>query len=260
MNEENINISEIFQVLKRKYKLIVAIVIGFVAVASVLSFFVITPKYEAKVKLFIGKEESKDNLGYNSSEIQMYQKLLTTYAEIIKTEDLVQGAVTKANIDLGKMEAKDILNSLVVTPRSDTQILEIGYKDSNPQRAVDIVNSITNDFIAKSKKLITNGNVQVIQKAKVPENPVSPNKKLNILISLVLGLMVGVGIALLLEFMDNTFKSKEDLEKVLDLPVIGAIPEYDAESIRGNNHIHNGRANRKSLKGSLGGRENVYSG
>lgn len=260
MNEENINISEIFQVLKRKYKLIVAIVIGFVAVASVLSFFVITPKYEAKVKLFIGKEESKDNLGYNSSEIQMYQKLLTTYAEIIKTEDLVQGAVTKANIDLGKMEAKDVLNSLVVTPRSDTQILEIGYKDSNPQRAVDIVNSITNDFIAKSKKLITNGNVQVIQKAKVPENPISPNKKLNILISLVLGLMVGVGIVLLLEFMDNTFKSKEDLEKVLDLPVIGAIPEYDTESIRGNNHIHNGRANRKSLKGSLGGRENVYSG
>ncbi|ENZ03158.1 hypothetical protein HMPREF1092_00344 [Clostridium thermobutyricum] len=260
MNEENINISEIFQVLKIKYKLIVAIVIGFVAVASVLSFFVITPKYEAKVKLFIGKEESKDNLGYNSSEIQMYQKLLTTYAEIIKTEDLVQGAVTKANIDLGKMEAKDVLNSLVVTPRSDTQILEIVYKDSNPQRAVDIVNSITNDFIAKSKKLITNGNVQIIQKAKVPENPVSPNKKLNILISLVLGLMVGVGIVLLLEFMDNTFKSKEDLEKVLDLPVIGAIPEYDAESIRGNNHIHNGRANRKSLKGSLGGRENVYSG
>ncbi|WP_288479581.1 YveK family protein [uncultured Clostridium sp.] len=260
MNEENINISEIFQVLKRKYKLIVAIVIGFVAVAGVLSFFVITPKYEAKVKLFIGKEESKDNLGYNSSEIQMYQKLLTTYAEIIKTEDLVQGAVTKANIDLGKMEAKDVLSSLVVTPRSDTQILEIGYKDSNPQRAVDIVNSITNNFISKSKKLITNGNVQIIEKAKVPENPVSPNKKLNILISLVLGLMVGVGIVLLLEFMDNTFKSKEDLEKVLDLPVIGAIPEYDTESIRGNNHIHNGRSNRKSLRDNLGGRENVYSG
>ncbi|WP_436512559.1 YveK family protein [Clostridium thermobutyricum] len=259
MNEENINISEIFQVLKRKYKLIVAIVIGFVAVASVLSFFVITPKYEAKIKLFIGKEESKDNLGYNSSEIQMYQKLLTTYAEIIKTEDLVQGAVTKANIDLGKMEAKDVLNSLVVTPRSDTQILEIGYKDSNPQRAVDIVDSITNDFIAKSKKLITNGNVQVIQKAKVPENPVSPNKKLNILISLVLGLMVGIGVVLLLEFMDNTFKSKEDLEKVLDLPVIGDIPEYDTESIRGNNHIHNSKMSRKSLKDSLGGRKNVYS-
>lgn len=259
MNEENINISEIFQVLKRKYKLIVAIVIGFVAVAGVLSFFVITPKYEAKVKLFIGKEESKDNLGYNSSEIQMYQKLLTTYAEIIKTEDLVQGAVTKANIDLGKMEAKDVLNSLVVTPRSDTQILEIGYKDSNPQRAVDIVDSITNDFIAKSKKLITNGNVQVIQKAKVPENPVSPNKKLNILISLVLGLMVGIGVVLLLEFMDNTFKSKEDLEKVLDLPVIGDIPEYDTESIRGNNHIHNSKMSRKSLKDSLGGRKNVYS-
>lgn len=262
MNEENINISEIFQVLKKKYKLIIAIVIGFVAIAGVLSFFVITPKYEAKVKLFIGKEESKDNLGYNSSEIQMYQKLLTTYAEIIKTEDLVQGAVTKSKIDLGKMDSKDVLSSLVVTPRSDTQILEIAYQDSNAQRSVDVVNSITNSFIEKSKKLITNGNVQVIEKAKLPENPVSPNKKLNMLIALVLGVMVGVGIVLLLEFMDNTFKSKEDLEKILDIPVLGAIPEYDTESIRGNNHIHKGRFNRKNSKNSkenVGGRENVYS-
>ena len=51
--------------------------------------------------------------------------------------------------------------------------------------------------------------------------------------------------------MDNTFKSKEDYEKVLDLPVIGAIPEYDTESIRGNNHLHNNKTSRKSLKESL---------
>ena len=62
----------------------------------------------------------------------------------------------------------------------------------------------------------------------MPEKPVSPNKKLNILIAFVLGLMVSVGVSLLLEFMDNTFKSKTDLEQALDLPVLSTIPEFDS--------------------------------
>ena len=64
----------------------------------------------------------------------------------------------------------------------------------------------------------------------MPEKPVSPNKKLNILIAFVLGLMVSIGLSLLLEFMDNTYKSKEELEKVVDLPVLGVIPELDVEN------------------------------
>ena len=62
----------------------------------------------------------------------------------------------------------------------------------------------------------------------MPERPVSPNKKLNILIAFVLGLMVSIGLSLLLEFIDNTFKSKNQLEEVLDLPVLSTIPEFDS--------------------------------
>ncbi|MGL4875751.1 MAG: YveK family protein [Clostridium sp.] len=252
MNEENINIGEIFEVIKKQYKIILITTAIFVGLAGIFSFFIIKPKYEAKVKLFIGKEESKDNTGYNSSEIQMYQKLLTTYAEIIKTEDLISKAAKKNNIDLTeKMDAKSILENLVVTPRNDTQILEISYKDTDKARAVSVVKGITKEFINTSKDLITNGNVKIIEEAKFPEKPVSPNKKMNMLIALVLGVMVGVGIVLLREFLDNTFKSKEDLEKVLDIPVLGAIPEYDMDEIK--NHYHASkptvtRTERKKIK------------
>lgn len=59
----------------------------------------------------------------------------------------------------------------------------------------------------------------------MPENPVSPNKKLNIAIGFLLGLMVSIGLAFLLEFVDNTFKTKEQVEQILGLPVVGAIPD-----------------------------------
>lgn len=225
MKEENINISEILDALKKRYKMIIAITLAFTIISALVSFLVIKPKYEITTKLFIGKQESKTEK-YDSNDVMMYQKLLTTYAEIIKTDDLMDKALKKGKID---KETKDVEESLKVTPRADTQILEISYTGTNKEEAVDIVKNVTDEFIRESKKLIPNGNIQVIEKAKAPDDPVSPNKKLNILIAFVLGLMVSIGLSLLLEFMDNTYKSKDELEKALDIPVIGVIPELDSE-------------------------------
>lgn len=157
----------------------------------------------------------------------MYQQLMKTYAELVKTSDLVTKAVKSADLDYNQKEIEGILNNLTVNPSADTQILDLSFKGENPKDVLKITESIANEFISESKELIPNGNVQVIQKAQLPERPVSPNKKLNILIALVLGLMVGVGVVLLLEYLDNTFKSREELEKTLDLPIIGSIPDYD---------------------------------
>lgn len=226
MNEENINIKEIFESLKKRYKLIIAITLGFTIISIILSFFVIKPKYEANVKLFIGKQESKKT-DYDSNDVMMYQKLLTTYAEVLKTDDIIEESLKKSHIDEDVDAAQ---KNLKVTPRADTQILEVSYTDTNKEDAAKFLNALTSNFMKESKKLIPNGNTQVIQKVKVPEKPVSPNKKLNILIAFVLGLMISVGISLLLEFMDNTFKSKDELEKFLEIPVLSTIPDHDADS------------------------------
>ncbi|MGL5148947.1 MAG: Wzz/FepE/Etk N-terminal domain-containing protein, partial [Clostridium sp.] len=95
MNEEVIKIGDIIDALKKRIALILAITIGATVLSAVVSFFVIKPKYEANTKLFIGKEEAKEQV-YNSNDIQMYQKLLKTYAEIIQTYDLIDRAVVSS--------------------------------------------------------------------------------------------------------------------------------------------------------------------
>ncbi|MEG2936650.1 MAG: GNVR domain-containing protein, partial [Clostridium sp.] len=107
---------------------------------------------------------------------------------------------------------------------ADTQILEIKFKGRNPKEAKEIVEAVVEEFIVTSKTLVANGNVRVIEEVVVPENPVSPNKKMNVIIALLLGLMASMGLCFLLEFMDNSFKSKEQLEREIDLPVLGTIP------------------------------------
>lgn len=227
MEENTISLQEIAYALKKRWKLIALITIAATLVSAILSFFVIKPQYEAKAKLFIGKQETQENNAYNNSDVMMYQQLMKTYAELVKTSDLVTKAVKSANLDYTQNEIKGILNNLTATPSADTQILDLSFKGGNPKEVLKVTEAITSEFISESKELIPNGNVQVIQKAQLPEHPVSPNKKLNILIAFVLGLMVGVGVVLLLEYLDNTFKSREELEKTLELPIIGTIPDYD---------------------------------
>lgn len=215
-----ISISEIIDSLKKRWKLIVVITLCATLLSGVVSFFVLKPQYEATTKVFIGKEDGTDQ-GYNQSDVIMYKQLMKTYLETVKTKDLIGRALEDVKTEL---EVKEVLAGLTVTNVTDTQILEIKFKGKNPEEARDIVAAVTGEFINTSKTLVANGNVRVIEEVVVPENPVSPNKKMNIVIAFILGLMASVGICFLLEFMDNTFKSKEQLEREIDIPVLGTIP------------------------------------
>ena len=86
MEEQVISLSEIFEALKKRWIMIVAItLLAATIISGVLSFFVIDPVYETSTKVFVGKEES--DATYNSSDINMYQQLLQTYAQAIQTKD-----------------------------------------------------------------------------------------------------------------------------------------------------------------------------
>ena len=224
IEEQVISIPEIFEAIKKRWIIIVAITLTATIISGIISFFVIDPVYEASTKVFVGKEEN-DNAAYNSSEINMYQQLLQTYAQAIKTKDLVNRAISGLKYD--ELEARNVVESLTVNPISNTQILQIKYQSKNPNEAKDVLKSVTDEFIVTAKELVPNGNVRVIEEVELPKNPISPNKKMNIAIAFLLGLMVSVGLVFLLEYLDNTYKNKDQLEKDLGIPVLGAIPDVE---------------------------------
>jgi len=225
LEEQVISLGEIIEMLKKRWKMILIVTMFATLLSGLVSFFLISPKYEASTKLFIGKEAGAGAVaGYDQSEIAMYQKLMKTYSEAIKTRDLVGRAIKATNSVLTEDE---VLEKLTVVTVADTQILEIKINDNNPDKAATMVQAITNEFVTTSKVLVPNGNIKVIESVKVPEIPVSPNKKMNIAIAFLLGLMVSVGISFLLEFLDNTYKNREQIEKELDIPVIGTIPNIE---------------------------------
>ena len=224
MNNGIIKIDDLLDVIIKRRKMIIYLTIIATILSAFVSFVIIRPKYEAATKVFIGKELNNQGQeqSYNTNDVQMYQKLIKTYAEIIQTNDLIQRAINSSNLDL---KSENVLNTLSVNPRTDTQILEISYINSNKALTSDVVSAVTNEFIRTSKEIIPNGNVRVIESVKVPENPISPNKKLYIGIAFLVGLIGSIGLSFLLEFMDNTFKTKEQIEELLGVPVLGTIPD-----------------------------------
>ena len=220
--DKTINIEEFIFIIKRRYKLIISMMILIGGIAAVLSFFVIKPKYEVSTKIFVGKAEQEEK--YNNSDVQMYQQLIKTYSETIKTKDLVGNAIK--NVNTIKTTGQ-VLGNITVTPIANTQILQIKYKDDNGKEAKEILSAITNEFINTSKTLVANGNVKVIESVEEPKSPVTPKKFLNISMGIAIGLLTGLGISILLETMDRTFKDREEIEKLVGIPVIGVIPSQE---------------------------------
>ena len=131
--------------------------------------------------------------------------------------------------------------------RSDSQVVNLTVQDPDPAQAMAIANKTSEVFQDKIVELMNVDNVKIIVEAKMGEtaSPVKPKPLLNIAIAAVIGVMLGVGVAFLLEYLDQTIKTEQDIEKMLELPVLGAIAKFDQEAeSKGRN------AQRKSRVGS----------
>lgn len=220
ITEIELRIQDILEILKRKWKLVITVVSITTIITALVNFFLITPIFQVNSKVFIGKEENI-NSKYDNSDVQMYQKLLKTYSELMKTKDLIEDSINKNNLNIS---ADEVIDNLKVTPMTDTQILQVSYENKDKVLAREVLVSIIDEFMLESKTIIQNGNVKVIESAELPEKPISPQKALNVAIAFIIGFMVGASLALIKEYVDDTVKTKEQTENVMGLPVIGMIP------------------------------------
>ena len=227
------NISEVLGGIKDKWKNIVLIVLSFLLISSIYNIFFINNEYEANVKIFIGKQKFKNiTETYNNEEINLYQRLITTYSEVIKSKKLINESIKGSKMNYLQDKYKNInydllMENLTVNPIANTQIIEIKYKSLNPQQSYDLLYSITENLISYSKELYPNVNITVLEQVHVNLKPLM-NKKLTIIgLGLILGLIVGIGGIIGVMYLNNTYKNQKSLEEEIGLTVIGVIPKID---------------------------------
>jgi capsular polysaccharide biosynthesis protein len=235
--------------------LIVAVVVGAAAVFSYSQ----TPTYQAAVKILVGHEvqqtstvteQERESLkegipefqnatnttstftppGLNT-ELQGLQELTKTIATAVKTRPVAEEVASRLeNLDV-PVSSEDVLQNMEAKQTGgETLLVNISYRDSDPERTKLIADTIgdafTDQISTLSPSSASHTTATVWERAKIPDDPATPNPERNVLLALMVGLMLGVGLALLLEHLNDDWRSPEEAEQVSGVPTLAAIPAF----------------------------------
>ena len=199
-----------------------AIICGLIS--GLVSFFVLEPAYESNTSLIVNKEvENETTQMTTTDDLNYVQKLAITYGEIIKSRTVITSTIEKLKLD---MTYEELVGAVSVSNVSDTQIIKISVQNNNPMIATRICNTIPQIFTKEVQRIVKASGVEVIDKAIVPEDPIKPNKIVNIAIGMILGLMGSALVIFLKEVFNTSIKEPNDIEEKLGIPVFGVVPKY----------------------------------
>ena len=220
-NEIEIDIMDLISALWHKAPVIIlsGVLLALLAVVGTKLF--ISPTYQSTTRLYV------------------LAKLTNDYAELINSRTVTEAVIAQMGLDLTH---EDLLGKMEVTVPSDTRILTISVEDEDPYVARDLAVAIRDVASEHIQQVMDVEAVNVADEANIPESPVSPNTMMYGLIAGILGCFIAVVVVLIQYLTNDTIKNSEDVERYLQLSMLGMIPLDDQEKKNSKRDI------RKSMK------------
>jgi len=203
----------------------IVILVAFVAAAAAYGVSKLqTPVYSASVRLSVVPARATDWGSSNS-----LKDLLRNYVENIHTHRTAQEVIDRALLD---MSTSDLLSKLFVSPDSSTFTIKIEARDTDPEVAYAIVDTVATVFVEDRDEW----NQKQDKRDRIDVEPLDsvynlgykqykPNTKINTLAGGLFGLMVGVLVVFFLEWLaQGIIRNSDDAERALGVPVLGRIP------------------------------------
>ena len=226
MEERTFEIQEILYAIKKRYKILILTTILCAGLAGLYAHFRMSTSYTATIKIFAGKSEEIKGQ-YSQGELNSYAALTNTYIQLIKTDDFMSKVIEKAGL---KMHPSQLVGGVAFKTEENTPILNISYTSADPETAKNVVETIATEFSTGVREVITNTYTKVLDNVKV--YPMVPNKRKIVIIGIAAGLIIGIGLIFVIDYLDNTVKSKSELEKLLPVPVLGELPLDNEKNIK----------------------------
>lgn len=219
-----IDLQRVFETFKKGWFIYLVIMIICAVSALAFTIFLIPKSYTTSGKIIVVKQfdsqSTSDSLSY--SDLQLSEKLVDTYSEIIKSE-IISDTVTKnLNLDISNAEYN---NMLTVGSSNSTEVIQITIESRDANLSAKMVNEIIEVFINKIDSIMSVNNVSVLNNAKVPDKASSPSILTNTVIGFVLGILISSAIILLKVMFDTKIKSEAEIKEIFTYPIIGKIPK-----------------------------------
>ncbi|EIA21620.1 YveK family protein [Listeria fleischmannii] len=228
--EETMNVKRLWGLLKKNKWLIFMSTCVCILLMSVYLYAFSVPTYQSETEVLIN-QSVPENTVVQSQDVQANLQLVNTYTSII-TSPRILSAVSAILDD--KYSIKELSNMINVSNASDSQVIRIQVESKNPKDAVKIANETVRVFKKEIPKIMKIDNISVLSPAFYDSamSPVKPHQSLMLVISGLFGLVIGIIIMFVRDLFDRSIKSKEDVEAILNLPVLSMISEIKEADIQ----------------------------
>jgi capsular polysaccharide biosynthesis protein len=219
-----LNIKDILRILVKRAWIVITLVLLFSMGAGYYTDRYVEPVYDASTKIIVNKiRETQGVRELNWNDLNANIQLISTYKEIIKTPWVME-EVVKEHPEFG-LTVNQLSEMVKVSSVNDTQVMTLTALSTSYPLAAEVVNAVTEKFVQKIPGLMQIDNVEILTRANPDErpSPIKPNPKLNIVIAGVLAAMLGIGLSFLLEVLDSSVGSDEEVEQLLNLPILTVI-------------------------------------
>ena len=227
MKEQNTMEIDVFHLLKILWKrkilvALVAIVAG--ALAFAYSAFIVKPEFTSTTRIYVVNRNQGDKPGLTNQDLQAGSYLVKDYREIILSQDVLEKVTSNLKLDLSP---KDLASKVKVTVPVDTRIVSISVNDRVPEEASRIANSLREVAAEKIISITRVSDVTTLEEARPAIAPSSPNIRRNTIIGLLGGTVFTVIAVLIVELVDTRVKRPEDIEDVMQIALLGVVPNLD---------------------------------
>ena len=231
---EEINIKDFFVYLKHYILAFVIFVV--LAVGGVLIYdnMFKKPVYRAQTTVVIAKSDGMTDSATTLSDVNVSQKLVSTYGEIAKSELVLNRVIENLGLHVS---SKELNKKLTVRPVDETSILSIAVSDPKPQLSATIANEIAKVFSEEVKNIYKIENVTQLSVAAVPTAPSNNTTTRDVVLAAVIAVVAVAGFAFLRFYLDDTIKQNDDVEKIIGLPVTGHIMKNEMKSKRAGSEL-----------------------
>lgn len=226
-----IDLVELFYYLRHKLAwLILAVILGGI-IAGAISYYLITPKYEATAKVYM-VSASSDSL-INLSDLNLGTSLSEDYEEMLRIRPIYETITEELELDY---TYEEFLKLIDISTVGNTRVLQITVETKDPEESKNIANLLADNAESYLPDLMETAEPNVAEYAILPEEPSSPNIPMNTLIGAVIGLVLLGGSFTVKFVMDDTLKTAEDVEHAFGIMPLTVIPESDSKGLKSKKH------------------------
>ena len=235
-----INLKEILKACWRKLWIIVLCAVFVGSAVYTYTACCVTPMYKAKVTFYVNNSnyQGGNNNSISSSDLATAQRLVLTYVNIIKSDTVLEKVAQEADLDYTASQLRSMMTAESV---GETEIFQMQIFHADPNMAALIANAIAAVAPNEISNILVGSSTKVVDYAKVPTAPYSPDRMRNALLGAIIGAVLVIIAIVVQVFVDVRIKSEDDLRRICDAPVLGVIPDFEEDT---ENRIFSKRRNK----------------